>query len=140
MSVEKGDKSNSFAVPPRRSDLRRRRYQMLSLWYGDERAVNEISAHTCQPRRIGTLLDLELQKINRPDNGHLIRINSEWEKIIGSSFARFCKPVALRDGVLSLKVRHSALLVELKPSCDLIKKRINTVLNSEVCREIRLCI
>lgn len=125
-------------LPSRRMDLRRNRFDMLSQWYGKERASNEIAAHTCQPRRIDQLLNEVLQTVQRPENGALIRLRSEWSKIIGKNFSRFCEPHSLRDGVLTLTVRHSALLVELKPSCDLICRQINQVLGEELCREVRL--
>lgn len=125
-------------IPARRFDLRRRRYQMLKMWYGDERAVVEISAHTAQPKKIDLLLDDVLGRIRRPENGIIIRMKGQWSSIIGSMFSRFCEPESLRDGVLTLKVKHSALLVELKPSSDLICKKINTVFGENVCREVRL--
>ncbi|MBR7121271.1 MAG: DUF721 domain-containing protein [Lentisphaeria bacterium] len=129
-------------LPPCQRGLsrRRRRYQMLKMWYGQERADFEIAAHTCQVKEFNTLLDNVLIRMNRPESGIVIQLHNQWEKIVGSMFARFTEPEALRDGVLMLKVRHSALLVELKPSCDLIRRRINEISGKEVCREIRLCV
>ena len=118
--------------------LRRRRYAMLEMWYGRERAELEISAHTCQPQKLDVLLDGVLGQIRHRENGIIISLNGQWEKIVGSMFARFTEPESLKDGILSLKVKHSALLVELRPSCDLIRKRINEVCKEDVCREIRL--
>ena len=118
--------------------MRRRRYAMLEMWYGRERAELEISAHTCQPQKLDVLLDGVLGQIRHRENGIIISLNGQWEKIVGSMFARFTEPESLKDGILSLKVKHSALLVELRPSCDLIRKRINEVCKEDVCREIRL--
>ena len=118
--------------------LRRRRYYLLESWYGRERAELEISAHTCQPRQLDLLLENVFNSIRRPENGIVINLRSQWEKIVGSMFARFTEPESLKEGVLTLKVRHSALLVELRPSCDLIRRRVNEISGSEVCREIRL--
>lgn len=127
-------------IPPgkRGKTLRRCRYQMLEMWYGRERAEVEISAHTCQVREMGGLLDEVLGRIRRKENGIIITMKGQWEKIVGTMFARFTEPEALKDGVLTLKVKHSALLVELRPSCDLICQRINSVCGENVCREIRL--
>ena len=132
----------SASLPPgkRGRAARKRRYLMLAQWYGESAAEYEIAAHTCQPRRIDSLLCDILEKINRPENGVLIRLRSEWESIIGSTFARFCEPVTFRNNVPTLKVRHSALLVELKPSCDLIRDKVNLVIGKNICSEIRLCI
>ena len=90
--------------------------EMLSLWYGRERASVEITDHTHQPCRIGVLVDDVLAGIRRPENGVLVTLRANWNKLVGGGFARFTEPVSLRDGVLTLKVRHSALLMELQPS------------------------
>ena len=125
-------------LPPRLTGKRRVRYSMLANWYGSERADVEISAHTCQPKVIGTLLDEELTRIRRPENGVLLKLRGEWGKVVGSMFAKFTEAESLKDGILTLKVRHSALLVELKPSCDLIAKRVNEVVGENTCKEVRL--
>lgn len=125
-------------IPPRSWGKRFRRYQDLAAWYGKERAEVEISAHTAQPVCISALLDNVLSAVKRPENGVLITLRGKWSAIVGSMFARFCEPESLKDGVLTLKVRHSALLVELKPSCDLIVKQVNKVAGDGTCREIRL--
>ncbi len=127
-------------LPPgeRGRSRRRRRYQMLEMWYGRERAENEIAAHTCQAQKFEAVLDNILAKMKRPETGTVIQLHNQWDKVVGSMFARFTEPESLRDGVLTLKVRHSALLVELKPSCDLIRRRVNEISGKEVCREIRL--
>ena len=125
-------------LPPRLTGKRRVRYSMLANWYGSERADVEISAHTCQPKIIGTLLDEEFTRIRRPENGVLLKLRGEWGKVVGSMFAKFTEAESLKDGILTLKVRHSALLVELKPSCDLIAKRVNEVAGENTCKEVRL--
>ena len=125
-------------IPAKRSGLRRRRFQMLAMWYGTERAENEISAHTAMPKSISEVLDAELAGIRRPENGMVIRLRSEWSSVVGSMFARFCEPETLRNGILTLKVKHSALLVELKPSCDIICTKVNKILGENSCKEVRL--
>ena len=137
MKQHNSDICNS--LPLRRPGVRRNRYKMLEMWYGRDRAMTENSAHTAQPTPIDELLDGVLERIKRPENGTLIRLRSEWGKIVGAMLERFCEAESLRDGVLVLKVRHSALLVELRPSCDLICRKVNSVLGAEVCKEVRLC-
>jgi hypothetical protein len=122
----------------RRKVLRRNRFQLLSAWYGDERAAVEISAHTASPQSISTLLDAELARIRRPENGMVIKLRSEWNSVVGNMFSRFTEPETLRDGILTLKVKHSALLVELKPSCDIICAKVNKILGNGSCKEVRL--
>ena len=128
----------TIRIPARLTGKRRVRYSMLAGWYGSERADVEISAHTCQPKEIGALLDEELKKILRPENGILLKLRGEWGKVVGSMFARFTEAESLKDGVLTLKVRHSALVAELRPSCDLIVKRVNETVGENTCREVRL--
>ena len=127
-------------IPPGKAGkgARRRRYSMLAAWYGKERAAGEIAAHTAQPEKFDSLLDRVLEEISGRDKEMLVRLRRDWPRIIGGTFSRFCEPAVLREGVLTLKVRHSALLVELKPSCDLIRQKVNSVIGEEVCREIRL--
>lgn len=136
----KSEQDICITIPPGHSGLgkRRRRYSDLASWYGSERAAVEISAHTCQPKKIDVALDDILSRIKRPENGVLITLKGQWSSIVGAMFAKFCEPEVLRDGVLTLKVRHSALVAELKPSCDLIIKRVNSIIGSDTCKEIRL--
>lgn len=119
---------------------RRRRFDLLASWYGPERAEREMSAHTMQPRSIGSLVESVLVGVRRPENGLLIGIRSRWPEIMGGQFARFTEPVALRNGVMTLKVRHSALLQELRESLDLIRERVNARMGREVCSAIRLTV
>ena len=132
------ENNNSAPLLPRQLGKRRNRYAMLAQWYGPERAAVEISAHTCQPRKIDFLLEDILVKIRRPENGVLLTLRSKWSEIVGSMFAKFTEAESLKDGILTLKVRHSALLVELKPSCDLIVKRVNEVVGENTCSSVQL--
>ena len=127
-------------LPPKSRYLRKRRFGLLAQWYGEERAAREIALHTAQPESIGTLLNDILGKIRRPENGTLIKLRSNWGKFSGSSFARFTQPESLQNGVLTLKVRHSALLLELQPSLDLLRENINRELGETLCKEIRLTV
>ena len=126
------------SIPPRRYGDRRNRYQMLASWYGKNFADTEIAAHTAQPRKIDAVLDDILAKVRRRDNGLLLQIKSRWQELIGSGFARFVEPAALKEGVLILQVRHSALIMELQPTLDLVKTRIDDKIGAGICKEIRL--
>ena len=136
----KPEDGRSDPIPPRRADLRRRRFGLLAAWYGRERAEWEIAAHTAQPRSIGELVDVELAKIRRPEQGQLIKLRTVWPQIVGGNFARFTEPSALRDGMLTIKVRHSALLMELQESKDLLRQRVNAQLGGEICSSVRLTV
>ena len=67
-----------------------------------------------------------------------ITLESRWREIVGEQLAVYAKPARLRDGVLSLEVRHSSLIRELAPSLDLIQKRIDELLGPGVCSSIKL--
>lgn len=136
------DDRSSYTIPPGRrgEPLRRRRAALLGLWYGEDRSAVEIAAHTCQATRVDEILDGVMEKLRRPEEGSLLRLRSDWASVVGGSFARFCEPVSFREGVLTLRVRHSALLVELKPSADLILHRVNAILGQELCCEVRFTI
>ncbi|MBR2344414.1 MAG: DUF721 domain-containing protein [Lentisphaeria bacterium] len=127
-------------LPARQYALRRRRMELLTLWYGRERAAAEISCHTRQPQEISVLINDVLSNIKRPENGILIKLRADWGKLIGSGFSRYTEPVALKNGVLTLKVKHSALLMELQPSLDLIQDRINRELGENTCQDIKLTV
>ena len=122
-------------VPPRSYGKRRTRYGLLASWYGDERAQVEIAAHTAHPEAIGKLIDtVLLEPESRNKSSAVAALKSKWSSIVGA-FAAFTAPKQLRDGVLTIEVRHSALIVELSPSKDIFLKSINKV-SGEICRDI----
>lgn len=118
---------------------RRRLRGLLGEWYGSEQGDVELAGHGAQPEPLGAALERVLGAVRRPEVGDLIRLESRWAEIAGP-MERFARPAALRGGVLELEVRHSALIPELNPSLDLIRKKIDAVLGPGVCREIRLVI
>ena len=138
MTSEPKRPSTDRTLPLRSRRKRRERFSLLASWYGEERAEVEISSHTHQPALIGGLLDEVLSSTKNKDGGTLVKLSSSWKEIMGAEFSRFTEPVALKDGVLTMSVRHSAFLVELKPSLDIFVAAINRVAGENVCREIRL--
>lgn len=130
---------DSLVIPPRRSDIRRRRRELLNCWYGETRGAVEIAAHTMQPQSIGDLVASELARIERTEIATLIQLRDAWSELIGKGFSRFTEPHSLRDGVLVLKVRHSALVMELTPSLDIILKQVNSRFPG-ICASIKLTV
>ncbi len=115
------------------------RYLLLKNWYGKERAKVEMAAHSPQPVSVGEVVDELCGELAAPEAGYYIELETHWkEKIAAGPAATLAHPAGLDRGVLSLEVRHSALIRELAPSLDLLKKRINAYFGQEVCREIRL--
>ena len=114
-----------LTIAPRSYGKRRIRYDLLEGWYGRERAGVEMAAHTCQPSSVAGAIDEALKELDKCNsNGALTLLHSQWEKIIGRSFAACTAPKALRDGKLLLEVRHSALIPELSMSKDLFIKAV----------------
>ena len=119
---------------------RRRRFLLLSQWYGPERAEVEMAAHTVQPRSAKELIGEELSRILRPETRAVIRLRSMWDTVVGGNLAKFTEPATLNDRILTLKVRHSALLMELRESGDMIVRRVNDALGEEVCSAVRFTV
>lgn len=124
-----------------RSQERRKlneRYLLLKDWYGKEYAKTEMAAHTSQPMDINSIIQQECECVTAPEVSLFLQLECCWQEIAGEQFAVYAKPVRLRDGVLSLEVRHSSLIRELAPSLDLIKKRIDKRFGPQVCNLIKL--
>ena len=117
---------------------REERYTLLRGWFGEERARQEMAAHTGQPVGISELIPDICAGLADEDSGMFIDIDSRWNELIGEDFAGMTKPVKVQDGVLYVEVRHVLLLRELAHSTDIFLKRINSLRNGPPCKELRL--
>ena len=100
----------------------------LTLWLATVLAVQ--AGHT--------MLDGVLEQFSSADTGVYLKLEKEWQRIAGAQLARFASPESFRDGVLTLSVRHSALIAELTPSLDLIRDKVNQALGQDLCTGVRL--
>ena len=115
---------------------RRERYNLLASWYGEERAAVEISTHTFQPMAIKDLIQEVMLEPGRGNNANIIAgLQAQWKELVGGCFAAYTAPKSLRDGKLTIEVRHSALIAELSPSKDLFIKAVNK-LSENLCSEV----
>ena len=115
---------------------RRERYNLLASWYGEERAAVEISTHTFQPMAIKDLVQEVMLEPGRGNNANIIAgLQAQWKELVGGCFAAYTAPKSLRDGKLTIEVRHSALIAELSPSKDLFIKAVNK-LSENLCSEV----
>ncbi len=114
------------------------RYRLLKAWYGHDRAVVEMAAHTPGPVPVGELMGELCASLADPEARYYAELDTHWTEIIGAQLAAFVKPGRFREGVLELEVRHSALIRELASSLDLIQKRVDEHLGGGVCRAVRL--
>ena len=124
----------------RREKYRRRRkvLPLLNSWYGRERGAVEFTAYSQEAVNAADLMSELFRKIADEEARNFIEISTRWKEIVPGKLAACAKPARLRDGVLSLEVRHSALIGELSPSLDLFLARIAAAVGEGVCREIRL--
>ena len=115
---------------------RRERYNLLASWYGEERAAVEISTHTFQPMAIKDLVQEVMLEPGRGNNANIIAgLQAQWKELVGGCFAAYTAPKSLRDGKLTIEVKHSALIAELSPSKDLFIKAVNK-LSENLCSEV----
>lgn len=124
-----------------RRELFRRRRNLMPLlrgWYGRERASVEMTAYTSQTVNAGDLMRELCEKLIDGDVALFIQLNSRWREIIPGKLAACALPARFSNGVLSLEVRHSALVRELTPSLDLFLARIAKAVGPGKVREIRL--
>ena len=127
-----------MGIPAGKAGLykRRERYNLLAGWYGNGRADVEIAAHTFQPLTIQEVIDDVLLEPGKGNNINVVSaLQAQWKELVGCSFAACTAPQALRDGKLTVAVRHSALISELSLSKDLFLKAVNKLTDGE-CKDI----
>ena len=117
---------------------RKKNFSLLSDWYGDERAENEITCYTCKPESLQDILSKVSSKIISADSGIFTEISAKWQDLAGNVIGKYSRPVSFQDKELVLGVRHSALLTELMPALELLKKRINARIPGAEVAEIKL--
>ena len=116
---------------------RKKRFGILSDWYGEEYARTEISAHTSKPHLIADDVEAVFSEIKIDETNYYVDLAANWGSIAGA-VSKLATPCGMRDGVLFVSVRHSALVRELQSVSELIIKQINQRYGENFCREIRL--
>ena len=81
-----------------------------------------------------------MAQLETPEARALRRLREMWPSIGGVWLANMTVPEDWRDGVLTLAVRHSALLRELRQSLELIREAVSKQMPEVPCTEIRLTI
>ena len=119
--------------------LRKQRLSLLSDWYGQDYAAAEIAAHLSQPRTLQNGIRAVMAQLETPEMRALRSLRECWTEVAGAWMSRMTFPGEWRDGVLTVEVRHSALLRELKPSLELLREEVARRFDCP-CREIRLSI
>ena len=119
--------------------LRKNRLSLLRDWYGSDFAATEIAAHLSQPHSLQDGVHAVMAQLETPEARALRALRMRWPEVAGAWISRVTVPAEWRDGVLTLEVRHSALLRELKPSLELLREAIGRTFDCP-CAEVRLSI
>jgi predicted nucleic acid-binding Zn ribbon protein len=85
------------------------------------------------PEPVGDALQHVLQRIDPERRLELFRV---WAAEVGDAVAAHAEPAALRDGVLSVRVRGAAWMQELQFAKEEIRARLNRRLGAEVVRDV----
>ena len=118
----------------------KQRFALLRDWYGEDIACSEIAAHMPQPMQLSEAVCGELEKLNSPEVLNFVTLSGNWQDICGAALAKMTTPLRLQDGVLELEVRHTALILELKPTMKMLQKRLDQWFGTPICSEIKLVI
>lgn len=119
--------------------LRKERLSLLNDWYGSDFAAAEIAAHISHPHSLQDGVRAVMAELETPEARALRTLRMRWPEVAGAWISRVTFPAEWSNGVLTLAVRHSALLRELKPSLELLCEAINRSSDCP-CAEVRLTI
>ena len=118
----------------------RERFGLLREWYGDDFAAVEVAEHISHPVTLQRSIEALMAGIEAPEVMALQKLRIKWPEIAGAAFSRFALPCTWKDGILTLEVRHSALLRELKPALEIIREAVKRHFPDVECTEIALTI
>jgi predicted nucleic acid-binding Zn ribbon protein len=93
------------------------------------------------PRRpdktVGVVLEKLLPKLGLDQQVKQSQLVADWPQVVGDAVARHAKPVALRDGVLTLAVDHPVWLSELsRYQKPLLLRKVRAHLGAKAVRDI----
>jgi len=109
-------------------------YSLLRDWYGADRADAEMTAYCPEPVLMSDLLDKVVSRVMSPQNIELIKLQHNWNVLVGEQLGRFTAPVGIQYDNLYVEVNHSAWLRELRGS---IKQRL--LVNAQhACKSIEI--
>ena len=93
---------------------RRELEDMLSEWYGNRFAANEITCRSDAPRKLAELLEGVLESKITPAHLQIAKLREEWNLVVGPPLNNYTRFAAVKDGVAFIEVKHSAFLLELR--------------------------
>ena len=118
----------------------RERFGLLREWYGDDFAAVEVTEHVSHPVTLQRSIAELMAGAAAPEVMALQQLRMQWPEIAGGAFSKFTLPGSWKDGVLTVEVRHSALLRELRPSLEIIREAVKRRFPNVDCSEVVLTI
>lgn len=85
---------------------------------------------------IGDALGNFLKSARWTNKIHEIRIQREWEKIMGATIAKYTRDVKLKDGILIISTDVAPLKQELQFGKEQIIKNVNEYFKETVIKEV----
>lgn len=85
---------------------------------------------------LGQALDQMISELKLKPKMDEVRIQEDWERLMGKSIAKYTKEIKLMGGKLYLKIESAPLKQELIYSRDKIAEIINKELGSTVINEV----
>ncbi len=111
---------------------------VLRDWYGATRGGVEMASHSPKSVHIKSLLEDVAKQAVSWQTSILIKLQNDWEKIVGKQIAAIAQPVAIRYHIVYIEVTHSAWMHELKGEIkDKIYRNIVKVCGKKNCDDIK---
>lgn len=87
-------------------------------------------------KHIGTLVDELIKELGWEDNFYLGKIDSFWTEVIEEPLSNKAKPFKLNKGTLIINTNSPTLKSEILIRKDMLKDKINNILNLNIINEI----
>ena len=88
------------------------------------------------PTKIGDLLGSFFEQHQPSSLSDEAKVFQHWKAAVGPEIAKRAQPRSMRNQVLFVEVEHSAWITELNARRHLILRKLNSLLGSEVVREM----
>ena len=90
------------------------------------------------PRPLGDSIARVLRHLGAPAPGALETVFGEWERLVGARIAAHAEPVAVHDGVLTVRATDAAWANQLRWLERDVLERIQAVVGEDVIRAIEV--
>ena len=111
---------------------------VLRDWYGAERSGVEMASHSPKSVHIKSLLENVARQAVSWQTSLLIKVQNNWEQIVGKQIASIAEPVAIRYKVVYIEVRHTAWLNELQGEIkEKILRNVIKFCGNKYCEDIK---